>query len=140
MKIDIIDPPGGVDTPQFIAYVGEVLATEHKTFEYVNVIFLGKDDLRLMKKEYFEKDVYTDVIAFNLNEPDENIEGEIYLSYEQIVDNANSYNTKLDIELLRVLIHGCLHLCGYEDDTPAAKEQMTDLENQYIKKLMDLNT
>ena len=92
-----------------------------------------------MKKEYFEQDVYTDVIAFNLNDPDENMEGEIYLSYEQIVDNANSYNTKSEDELIRVLIHGCLHLSGYEDDTPAAKDQMTDLENKYMGKLEDLN-
>ncbi|MBC8374932.1 MAG: rRNA maturation RNase YbeY [FCB group bacterium] len=139
MKIDIIDPPDRVDDPRFKACVREVLSGEHKTFEYVNVIFMSRDDLRLMKKEYFEKDVYTDVIAFNLNDPDESIEGEIYLSYDQIVENANSFNTRPADELIRVLIHGCLHLCGYEDDTQTLKDQMTDLENQYMDKLMDLD-
>ena len=140
MKIDIIDPPDSVDNPLFDACIHEVMAGEHKTSEYVNIIFLGRDDLRLMKKEYFEKDVYTDVIAFNLNEPGEKIEGEIYLSYEQIMENAMSYNTKPAEELIRVLIHGCLHLCGYEDDTPTSKNEMTDLENQYIENLKDLKT
>ena len=135
MKIDIIDTPDGADSSQFSACVREVFAAEHIICEYINIVFLGRDDLRLMKKEYFELDVYTDVIAFNLNDPDENMEGEIYLSYEQIVENANSFQTDPSTELIRVLIHGCLHLCGYEDDTPSAKGKMTELENFYIAKL-----
>ncbi|NQV42924.1 MAG: rRNA maturation RNase YbeY [Candidatus Marinimicrobia bacterium] len=139
MEIDIIDTPAGVDNTLFKACVLEVLAGEHKTSEYVNIIFLGRDDLRLMKNEYFKKDVYTDVIAFNLNDPDENIEGEIYLSYEQIIDNAKTYETIPSEELNRVLIHGCLHLCGYEDNTLTLKAQMTELENHYMAKQKDLN-
>jgi rRNA maturation RNase YbeY len=139
MKIDIIDPPAGVDASQFEACVREVFSGEDKTSEYVNIIFLSIDDLSLMKKEYFEMDVYTDVIAFNLNDPDESIEGEIYLSHEQIIENAKSFSTRPEDELIRVLIHGCLHLCGYEDDTQALKDQMTDIENQYMEKLKGLN-
>ncbi len=139
MEIDIIDTPDGVDNTPFETCVKEVFANEHKTSEYVNIIFLGRDDLRLMKKEYFEKDVYTDVIAFNLNDPDENIEGEIYLSYEQIVNNAKSYKATPSEELNRVIIHGCLHLCGYEDHTTTLKDKMTELENHYLAKLKELN-
>ncbi len=137
MKIDVIDPPDGIDVSGFKASVIEVFSGENKTGNYVNVVFLARDDLRLMKKEYFEMDVFTDVIAFNLNDPGETIEGEIYLSHEQILENAISFNTKPKDELFRVLIHGCLHLCGYEDDTQTLKEQMTNLENQYMRKLKD---
>jgi probable rRNA maturation factor len=140
MKIDLIDPPVGVDSPKIIKCAQGVLSGESKEFEYLNIIFLGHDELRLMKKEYFEKDVYTDVIAFNLNEPDENIEGEIYLSFEQIIENAAVFSTQPQEELLRVVIHGCLHLCGYEDDTSSQKDQMTVLENQYIKQFKGLST
>jgi len=139
MKIDIINPAGVVNTTLFKTCVHLVFAGEGKTPEYVNIIFIGRDDLRLMKKEYFGRDVFTDVIAFNLNEPDDQIEGEIYLSYTQIKDNAVLFNTKPQDELIRVLIHGCLHLCGYEDDTQTLKDQMTVLENQYMKKLKDLD-
>ncbi|NQV30144.1 MAG: rRNA maturation RNase YbeY [Candidatus Marinimicrobia bacterium] len=111
----------------------QVLKGEHKTSEYINIIFLSRNELRRMKKEYFGLDVYTDVITFNLNDPDETIEGEVYLSYEQIKQNSHEFKTKLEDELIRVLIHGCLHLCGYEDDTDELKTQMTKLENQYIK-------
>ena len=137
MKIDIIDQVGRVSAPLFAKCVQNVFAGEHKTAEYVNIIFKARDDLRLMKKEYFGLDVYTDVIAFNLNDPDDQIEGEIYLSNDQIRDNAEIFNTDPQDELVRVLIHGCLHLCGYEDDTQALKDQMTALENMYMKKLKD---
>jgi len=139
MNIDIIDAPEGVSIPLFERCVQEVFSGENKPAEYVNVIFIGRDDLRLMKKEYFEMDVYTDVIAYNLNDLDDSIEGEIYLSHEQIIDNAKSFNTKPEDELIRVLVHGCLHLCGYEDDTQTLKDHMTELENKYMKNLEDVD-
>lgn len=135
MKIDIIDPVEGVDPPLFKTCVKQIFEGEHRNLEYVNIIFMRRDDLRLMKKEYFDLDVYTDVIAFNLNDPEENIEGEIYLSYDQIKENAKRFKTKPQDELLRVLIHGCLHLCGYEDDTQTLKDEMTELENSYMKNI-----
>jgi len=135
MKIDIIDPVEGINTPLFETCVKTVFEAEHKTLEYVNIVFMERDDLRLMKKEYFDLDVYTDVIAFNLNDPEENIEGEIYLSYDQIKENANLFETKPQDELIRVLIHGCLHLCGYEDDTQTLKNEMTVLENSYMENI-----
>ena len=137
MKIDIIDPPSNVNTSSFSTCVHNVFSGESKTVEYINIIFMGRDDLRLMKKEYFGMDVFTDIIAFNLNDPDEQIEGELYISYDQIKDNAKLFNTESQDELIRVLIHGCLHLCGYEDDTHILKDQMTVLENKYLNKLKD---
>lgn len=139
MQVEIIDPIAGLDETLFKTCVGSVLSGEDKTAEYVNIIFKSRDDLRLMKKEYFGRSVYTDVIAFNLNDPGEDLEGEIYLSHEQIRDNAVKFSTDPDEELLRVLIHGCLHLCGYEDETPALKDEMTRLENMYLQKLDKVN-
>lgn len=138
MKIDIINARSGVNQVLFQACIEQVFANEGKTSEYVNIIFMSRDDLRLMKSEYFGQDVFTDVIAFNLNDPDESIEGEVYLSQDQITANAGEYKTDPEEELYRVLIHGCLHLCGYEDDTPTSKAEMTDLENLYLGKLKDL--
>jgi len=138
MKIDIINARSGVSQDLFQALVKQVFAGEEKPGDYVNIIFMSRDDLRLMKSEYFGQDVFTDVIAFNLNDPEEPIEGEVYLSQEQITANAKEFKTDPQEELYRVLIHGCLHLCGYEDDTPTSKTEMTRLENQYLGKLKDL--
>ena len=62
------------------------------------------DTLRLMKKEYFNQDLYTDVIAFNID--DDPFEGEIYISHDRIKDNAKKFNQSFEDELKRILIHG----------------------------------
>ncbi|NQV15413.1 rRNA maturation RNase YbeY [bacterium] len=135
MQIEIIDPEPRANINQFRKTIELILIEENKTAELVNVIFMGQDDLRSLKKQYFDLDIYTDVIAFNLNDPDQSIEGEVYLSFEQIQQNATQYKTDPQNELMRVLIHGCLHLCGYEDDTPERKTQMTSKEDHYLSKI-----
>jgi rRNA maturation RNase YbeY len=96
---------------------------------------MEQDELRALKNEYFGLDVYTDVIAFNLNDASEGIEGEIYISITQINQNAKLYKTDTQTELYRVLIHGCLHLCGYEDNTDELKRIMTSKEDLYLSNL-----
>ena len=93
------------------------------------------DSLRLMKKEYFNQDLYTDVIAFNID--DDPFEGEIYISHDRIKDNAKKFNQSFEDELKRILIHGSLHLCGYDDKTPTEKLEMTSLEENYLEKFRD---
>lgn len=132
MKVEVFDPDPGIDITSFEPILNRVISGEALSASFINVIFLPRDDLRVMKQEYFNQDVYTDVIAFNLNDPGTHLEGEIYLSFEQIRLNAAEFKTNANIELLRVLIHGCLHLCGYEDDTLERKETMTHLENKYL--------
>jgi len=132
MTIEIIDPDPGVDTHLFEAAVNCVIAGEQQRSSFINLIFLSKDALRVMKQEYFHSDVYTDVITFNLNNPEEPIEGELYLSAAQIKENATEFLTNYQDELHRVIIHGCLHLCGYEDDSPEKKTHMTQLEDKYL--------
>ena len=101
----------------------------------INVIMTDDDTLRLMKKEYFNQDLYTDVIAFNID--DNPFEGEIYISHDRIKDNAKKFNQSFEGELKRILIHGSLHLCGYDDKTPKEILEMTSLEENYLEKFKD---
>ena len=101
----------------------------------INIIMTDDDTLRLMKKEYFNQDLYTDVIAFNID--DNPFEGEIYISHDRIKDNAKKFNQSFEDELKRILIHGSLHLCGYDDKTPKEKLEMTSLEENYLEKFRD---
>ena len=96
----------------------------------INIIMTDDDTLRRMKKEYFNQDLYTDVIAFNID--DDPFEGEIYISHDRIKDNAKKFNQSFEDELKRILIHGSLHLCGYDDQTPQDKSEMTSLEENYL--------
>lgn len=140
MEIEIIDPEPGTNINQFKTCIELVFDDEAKPAGSINVIFMGHDDLRLLKKQYFDLDVYTDVIAFNLNDPGDDIEGEIYISFKQIQENALQFKTDPQVELLRVLIHGCLHLCGYEDDTAKHKANMTLKEDYYLSKIESVST
>ncbi|MCF7807432.1 MAG: rRNA maturation RNase YbeY [Candidatus Marinimicrobia bacterium] len=139
MQIEIIEPDPEADISLFNTISERVFLEEKKPVHFLNIIFMGRDALRSMKQEYFGQDVYTDVIAFNLNEENEAVEGEVYLSFEQIKLNAAQYSTDSQDELHRVLIHGCLHLCGYEDDTSTLKHRMTGRENFHLSLLNEEN-
>ena len=64
----------------------------------------------------------TDTISFNLEDKCEAIDGEIYISLNQVSENAKEYNQDIGKELKRVIIHGFLHLVGYDDQTPGDKK------------------
>ena len=101
----------------------------------INIIITDDDSLRLMKKEYFNQDVYTDIIAFNIDE--DPFEGELYISHDRVSDNAKKFNQTFEGELKRILIHGTLHLCGFDDQTKEDKSKMTSMEEDYLKKFSE---
>ena len=105
----------------------------------ISLIFVEQDELKEMKNKYFKKNVYTDVIAFNLNEDNEELDGELYLSLKTIENNATLYNDSLENEIKRVVAHGLLHLIGYEDNNIARKKEMTKIEDNCIKLFKHIN-
>jgi len=100
----------------------------------ISIILSNDEKLRQLKKQYFRKDVLTDVISFNLEEKGNPVEGEIYISINRVSENAKKYKQDIVIELKRVIIHGCLHLLGYDDQTPEEKKTMTRLEDHYLSQ------
>ena len=99
----------------------------------ITIIFTNDRQLAQFKKQYFNQDLLTDVIAFNLEEKYDPLEGEIYISIDRVKENSLEFNENIINELKRVIIHGCLHLIGYKDESIKQKKQMTHLENQYLK-------
>jgi rRNA maturation RNase YbeY len=96
------------------------------------------DDKSLIRinREFLKHNYFTDVIAFNYG--DENsIDGEIYLSIETIKENALNYKVSLKEEVLRVMIHGTLHLCGFNDSTEEERNEMKAMEERWILKAKD---
>ena len=99
----------------------------------ITIILSNDDKLYKLKKKYFNKDLLTDVISFNLEEDGNSIEGEVYISLDRIKENAIKFNQTLEVEFKRVIVHGCLHLIGFNDQTIEDKKKMTSLENHYLK-------
>ncbi|MGY8782076.1 MAG: rRNA maturation RNase YbeY [Fidelibacterota bacterium] len=100
----------------------------------ITIIFGNDSLLTKLKKEFFQKDQLTDVIAFRLNDYElPEIEGEIYISLPRAKENAKLYKETYDKEILRLIVHGCLHLIGFDDRTKLEKLEMTTMENKVLK-------
>ena len=104
-----------------------------KSFD-INLIFTSDIYLSNLKKKFFSKNQWTDVIAFPMHTKNEKpVEGEIYISMPTAKENAKLYKQSYGKELARLVIHGCLHLLGIEDDTNEKKEKMSKIEEHFLK-------
>jgi len=103
----------------------------------ISVIYLDDDELRELNKTHLNHDYNTDVITFPLSEEEEELEGEIYISVETATIQAEQFKVTLANELLRLAIHGTLHLAGYDDSSAEQKEKMTCLEDKYINETIN---
>ena len=103
----------------------------------LSYIFCNDNFLSKLKKKFFKKNHFTDVIAFRLNSYEEKrVEGEIYISLPRAKENAKIYEEPYEKEVARLIIHGCLHLLGYSDETKNQKQIMTNLENVFLQKMI----
>ena len=106
-----------------------------KSFD-VNLIFTSDIYVSNLKKEFFSKNQWTDVIAFPMHTKNEkSVEGEIYISMPTAKENARLYKQSYGKELARLVIHGSLHLLGIEDDTNEKKEKMSKIEEHFLKEI-----
>ena len=112
--------------------IEKVIGKERKVLGDLNVIITNDQKLRKINVQFLEHDYNTDVITFNYNVGNV-INGEIYISIETVQKNALNYNVGLRMELIRVIIHGVLHLVGYDDKTEEQKREMTVMEDMWLK-------
>jgi rRNA maturation RNase YbeY len=96
-----------------------------------DVIFTGDEKLYEINREFLGHDYYTDIVTFNYNEG-KTVNGEIYISVDRVKDNAVNLSIKVKSEIRRVIFHGFLHLCGYDDRTSEQKSKMTEREEMYL--------
>jgi rRNA maturation RNase YbeY len=113
-------------------FIALIFATEKKNFNSLNYIFCSDNYLLGINQSFLKHDYFTDIITFNLSEIKTNIEGEIYISLDRVKDNAETLQTKEVDELLRVIFHGALHLCGYNDKKKTERLLMRKMEDHYL--------
>lgn len=96
--------------------------------------FCSDEELLKINIEHLNHDFYTDIITFELNE-DNVVIGDIYISIDRVKDNAKQQGTTFTNELMRVIIHGVMHLCGYKDKTKKDAALMREKEDYYLSLL-----
>jgi len=111
-----------------------LFSQENTELDKITYIFCSDEYLLEINKKYLDHNTLTDVITFPLSEEDQPVYGEVYLSTDRIKENAKTFKVEYQNELLRVMIHGALHLCGYTDKTKASKTQMREREDYYLNK------
>ena len=136
MSIEFIVDVGGFTFESKALYRTKaqiLLGLEHFNKDLIlQVIFLDDETLLLMNKEFLNHDYYTDIITFPIEESEDTLEAELYISIDRVRDNAQKEDESFSNELLRVFLHGILHLVGYKDDTAQAKKIMREKESFYM--------
>lgn len=110
-------------------FISSLFKKEKKKLASLNYIFCSDEYLLRVNQQYLKHDYYTDIITFDLSEMAGSITGEIYISLDRVRDNAKKFQTTLKTELHRVIFHGALHLCGYNDKTKAQQQRMRQAED-----------
>ncbi len=120
------------DRPKLRQFLFSVFKQEFVDFNSVSFIFCKDDYLHSLNQKYLQHDTYTDILTFTLSDEQEPVHSEIYISVERVDENSKAFGVENRIELLRVMVHGILHLCGYSDHTPKEKKLMREKEDFYL--------
>ncbi|WP_299314211.1 rRNA maturation RNase YbeY [uncultured Aquimarina sp.] len=105
-----------VDEKSISSWIRKVIFSEKKKEGEISFIFCNDDYLLKINQDFLDHDTYTDIISFD-NSLGNELNGDIFISYERVVDNSSIYSVSKEEELRRVIIHGILHFCGFKDKT-----------------------
>jgi len=115
-------------TKKWLKFVAQ---SEVKKLGDINVIFCSDNYLLDINVKYLGHDYFTDIITFDYCE-DDVLSGDLFISIDSVKDNAEFYGAEFKDELNRVIVHGLLHLIGYDDHTDEEQKTMREKENYYL--------
>jgi len=124
------------NTRRIASWLVNVAKNEGFTVDSLAYVFCSDKTLLSMNKKFLSHDSYTDIITFDLSDGIERkICGEIYISIQRVLENADKFGCVFNEELHRVLVHGVLHLIGYNDKSPREKARMRKKEEACLSLL-----
>ena len=124
----IFDLQGKLANNRWLRFVAEA---EAKRIGDVNIIFCSDPYILDVNINYLGHDYYTDIITFDYVEGDV-LSGDLFISIDSVRENASFYGAEFPTELRRVMVHGLLHLIGYDDHAPADQKEMRSKEDYYL--------
>ena len=113
-------------------WLKQVACDEGKKTGNLYYFFVSDEVILDMNRKYLQHDDFTDIITFD-HTVGETISGEMFISIDTVKLNAKDYQAEFRNELLRVMLHGVLHLCGYRDTTAEEQQEMSAAEDKYLK-------
>lgn len=124
-------------TGEIKRFLEKVITNENKTTGDLLFILTSEESMLEINRKFLKHNYNTDVIAFNYSGED-TVSGEIYLGIETIRRNAVVYGSGIREEMVRVMIHGALHLCGYRDENGVERERMINRQEERLKEFIEL--
>ena len=120
---------------QLKGFIFNLIEKEGRQIEHINYIFCSDDYLLNINKTHLQHDTLTDIITFDYSaHKKDKIVSDIYISIDRVKENAPLFHTTFQKELLRVLFHGALHLCGFKDKTKEDQQLMRNKEDYWLNK------
>ena len=134
INIELVDREYIFDTSRLEKWLTKVVINENMSIGILSIV-LGSDEWLLEKNvEFLNHDFYTDIITFDYTE-DQIISGVLLISLDRVTENAELNNVSRETELMRVVVHGTLHLLGYDDKSKKDAELMRKKEDYYLSLL-----
>lgn len=131
---DAQTPMPDIDTEKLGRWVDEVARRHDRILGPLTYIFCDDEKIIEVNRQFLQHDYYTDIITFDYTRG-RRISGDIFISLDTVATNAEMVGATYDAELLRVIIHGVLHLCGINDKGPGEREIMECHENEALALL-----
>lgn len=122
------------------SFLSYLFKDQNKNIEKIDIIFCSDDFLLDLNNSFLNHDSYTDTLTFLMSENENLICGEIYISIDRVKENSQNLKIPYQQELLRVLIHSCLHLCGFSDISESKKKKMFQIQEKYLNKFVSRET
>ena len=123
----------------FVSSLSDLVASEGFDEGDITVVFVTDEYLLEMNRTHLDHDYYTDIITFDYTESNF-ISGDLFISYDRVLDNSKEFNVSSYNELCRVVFHGVLHLCGYKDKSSEDEKLMRAKESFYLEKYVSRET
>ena len=120
------------DEQLFSDWLSKVISSESKHEGEINYIFCDDNYLVEINQQYLDHDTLTDIISFDYSIGNE-LHGDVFISVERVVENAQDFEVTFEEELRRVLVHGILHYCGYKDKNEEDENLMRRKEEEKMK-------